>query len=101
MSTHLGTVRRSEPDSPWLSPGFPYWCMSAATQQMIDIAGLAERLGVGERFVRRLVEERRIPFFKIGRHVRFDLDDVEAWIRESKVEASRPVSQRGLAMARS
>ncbi len=75
--------------------------MSAATEQMIDIAGLAERLGVSERFVRRLVEERRIPFFKIGRHVRFDLDDVEKWIRESRVEPSRPVSQRGLAMARS
>ncbi|MEO6124938.1 MAG: helix-turn-helix domain-containing protein [Ilumatobacteraceae bacterium] len=68
---------------------------------MIDIVGLAERLGVGERFVRRLVEERRIPFFKIGRHVRFDLVEVEEWIRESRVEACQPVSRRGPAMARS
>ena len=64
--------------------------MSTETEQLIDIAGLAERLGVGERFVRRLVEERRIPFFKIGRHVRFHLDDVEEWIHESRVEPLRP-----------
>ena len=60
----------------------------------MDIAGLAERLGVGERFVRRLVNERRIPFLKIGRHVRFDAGDVEAWIRDSKVDAARPFARR-------
>jgi excisionase family DNA binding protein len=75
--------------------------MSAETEQLIDIAGLAERLGVGERFVRRLVEERRIPFFKIGRHVRFHLDDVEQWIHENRVEPRRPVRRRSLATARS
>ena len=68
------------------------------TEQLIDIAGLAERLGVGERFVRRLVNERRIPFLKIGRHVRFDLDDVEAWISDSRVEPSQPFVARALAI---
>ena len=60
------------------------------TGQLLDIAGLADRLGVGERFVRRLVSERRIPFLKIGRHVRFEVDEVEAWIQESRVEPSQP-----------
>ena len=84
-----------------MADGFPYRGMSTETEQMIDIAGLAERLGVGERFVRRLVEERRIPFFKIGRHVRFRPDDVELWIRESRVEACRPVSLRSFATSKS
>jgi len=75
--------------------------MSTETEQMIDIAGLAERLGVGERFVRRLVEERRIPFFKIGSHVRFHLADVEHWIHESRVEPRRPVPRRSLSTMRS
>jgi excisionase family DNA binding protein len=67
--------------------------MSAATsERLLDIAGVAERLGVGQRFVRRLVYERRIPFLKIGHYVRFDVGDVEAWIRDSKVEAMQPVS---------
>jgi excisionase family DNA binding protein len=30
----------------------------------------AEKLGVSERMVRRLVAERRIEFIKIGKHVR-------------------------------
>lgn len=33
---------------------------------MLDVVSLAERLGVTEQFVRRLVHERRIPFYKIG-----------------------------------
>ena len=49
--------------------------ISTSHDGLLDIDGLAERLGVGERFVRRLVEERRIPYLKIGRLVRFDTDD--------------------------
>lgn len=68
--------------------------MSATTEQLMDVASLAERLGVGERFVRRLVDERRIPFFKIGRHVRFQPGDVERWINESRVETGRSAGGR-------
>ena len=63
---------------------------STTSEPLLDIAALAARLGVGERFVRRLVNERRIPFLKIGRHVRFDAADVEAWISDSRVQASEP-----------
>lgn len=74
--------------------------MTAVTEQLIDIAGLAERLGVSERFVRRLVDERRIPFLKIGRHVRFQPDDVERWIRASRVDPSQPFRGQVLAGSR-
>jgi hypothetical protein len=40
--------------------------------------------------VRRLVEERRIPYRKIGRLLRFDPDEVEAWLDRCRIEA-RPV----------
>jgi len=36
-------------------------------EPLLDIDGLAARLGVTARFVRRLVEERRVPFVKLGR----------------------------------
>ena len=42
-------------------------------ERMLDVVGLAARLGVTERFVRRLVHERRIPFYKVGSLVRFDV----------------------------
>ena len=60
---------------------------------MIDIAGLAERLGVGERFVRRLGGGAADPVLQDRRHVRFLAQTMSSlWIRESRVEACRPVS---------
>lgn len=52
---------------------------------LIDTEALAGRLGVTERFVRRLVDERRIPFLKIGKFIRFDPDEIAAWIDEHRV----------------
>jgi len=49
-----------------------------------DVAALAQRLGVSERFVRRLVHERRIPFLKIGKFVRFDPDDIADWLSDRR-----------------
>lgn len=58
----------------------------AIDEQLMGIEQLASRLGVTERFVRRLVEERRISFHKIGRYVRFDRGDVEEWIARNRIE---------------
>lgn len=58
---------------------------SAAQRRLIDIAGLAERLGVSERFVRRLIAERRVPFFKVGKFIRFDSNDIDLWIENRRV----------------
>ncbi len=60
----------------------------ATAQVLLDITQLAERLGVSERFVRRLVEERRIPFLKIGKYVRFEQADVDRWVADRRVEPS-------------
>ncbi|MFN8019951.1 MAG: helix-turn-helix domain-containing protein [Acidimicrobiales bacterium] len=53
---------------------------------LLDIPGLAARLAVSERFVRRLVHERRIPYLKVGHFVRFDPTDVERMLAASRVE---------------
>ena len=66
-----------------------------AGEPLLDIDGLAARLGVTARFVRRLVEERRVPFVKLGRLVRFDPIEVEAWIGSSRVAPGRPPVGRG------
>ena len=46
----------------------------------------ADRLGTSLRFVRRLVFERRIPFVKVGRHVRTAASDLDAFIAAGRVE---------------
>ncbi|MDH3294410.1 MAG: helix-turn-helix domain-containing protein [Acidimicrobiia bacterium] len=54
---------------------------------LLDVGQAAERLGVTPRFVRRLVFERRLAYIKVGKYVRFDLDDLEAWLASHRVEA--------------
>ena len=60
--------------------------LESGSGALIDTEALAGRLGVTERFVRRLVDERRIPFLKIGKFIRFDPADVATWIDEQRVE---------------
>jgi excisionase family DNA binding protein len=50
------------------------------------IVELAERLHVSRHTIYTWVSQRRIPFLKIGRLLRFDLDAVERWL----IEKSRP-----------
>ncbi len=52
---------------------------------LIDIAELARWLATSQRHVRRLVEEQRVPYLKIGHYVRFDPDDIEGWLEQQRV----------------
>ncbi len=49
---------------------------------------LAERLCVTHRYVRRLVDERRVPFLRVGRFIRFGPDEISAWLDRSRVARS-------------
>jgi excisionase family DNA binding protein len=55
---------------------------------LLDVAGVAEVLGVTVRHVRRLVADRRIPYLKWGHYIRFDPDDIHRWLDESRVDAA-------------
>jgi len=52
--------------------------------ELIDIETVARLLGVGERYVRRLVAERQIEFIKVGHYVRFDLNVVRKWVEDRR-----------------
>ena len=68
--------------------------------RLLTVDEAAERLGTSTRFVRRLVAERRIAYVKVGRHVRLDPTDVEAFIAARRVEV-RPSSVAALPHRRS
>lgn len=53
---------------------------------MLTVPEVADRLGTSQRFVRRLIAERRIPYTKLGKHVRINDGDVEAFIAAGRVE---------------
>lgn len=57
---------------------------SARRLPLMDLPAVAERLGVNQRHVHRLVAERRIPFVKWGHPLRFDPAEIEAWLEEAR-----------------
>jgi excisionase family DNA binding protein len=63
-------------------------------ENLIDITAVAERLGVQVRHVRRLVNERRIPYIKWGHLIRFDPADFDAWIDQARRAPQRSAVTR-------
>ncbi|HTV11371.1 MAG TPA: helix-turn-helix domain-containing protein [Acidimicrobiales bacterium] len=62
---------------------------SAVLPKLLTMDELAERLGVTRRHVRRLVAERRVPFLRVGRFIRFDPAAVGLWLDSRRVPGSR------------
>ncbi|MEC3995896.1 excisionase family DNA-binding protein [Actinacidiphila sp. DG2A-62] len=60
-------------------------------ERLLNVAEAAERLGTGERFIRRLISERRIAFVKVGRHVRLAESVLDAYVMVNTVQ---PVTRR-------
>ena len=63
---------------------------------LVNIEAVADRLGVQVRHVRRLVHERRIPYVKWGSLLRFDADEIDAWVDSARVPARGGDSRRKL-----
>jgi excisionase family DNA binding protein len=57
--------------------------------RLLTVAQVAELLGTGVRFPRRLIEERRIEYVKVGRHVRIRESVVRAMIEANTVAPRR------------
>ena len=66
-------------------PSMPQPARAGQLPRLVSIEAVAEHLGVSVRHVRRLVYERRIPYVKWGHLVRFDVDDVNAWVAGSRI----------------
>ncbi|MBB1256595.1 excisionase family DNA-binding protein [Streptomyces alkaliterrae] len=64
-------------------------------ERLLTVQEVAERLGTSVRFPRRLIEERRIAFVKVGRHVRIAESAVASYVRANTVTpvVLRPVGR--------
>lgn len=59
--------------------------------RLLTVDQAAELLGTSVRFPRRLIEERRITFVKVGRHVRIPEPAIQAYIETHTVQ---PIERR-------
>jgi excisionase family DNA binding protein len=56
------------------------------TAPYFTVPETAAYLNTSQRFVRRLIAERRIAFYKVGTHVRIARVDLEAFVQAGRVE---------------
>ena len=63
--------------------------------RLLSIAEAAEVMGTPERFVRRLVAERRIAYHKIGKYVRITEADVQVFVLAGRGVQPTRVRWRG------
>lgn len=63
------------------------------SERLLTAAELGERLSVPKTWILESARNKAIPHVRLGRYVRFDLDDVEAWIEECK-QPGRPIALR-------
>ena len=61
-----------------------------AKPPFLNIVETAEYLGTSERFIRRLIAERRIGFVKLGRPIRIPMSAIEEFVAGWDRPASQP-----------
>lgn len=66
--------------------------MTGTRGRLLVVDQAAELLGTGERFVRRLIAERRITYVHVGRHVRIPESAIDEYINARTVQ---PLARRG------
>jgi excisionase family DNA binding protein len=59
-------------------------------ERLLTVAQAAEVLSTTQRFPRRLIEERRIRFVRVGRHVRIPESALREFIAAGLVEPVAP-----------
>ncbi|GAB3949309.1 helix-turn-helix domain-containing protein [Micromonospora vulcania] len=66
-------------------------------ENLLTVDEAAERLRTSPRFVRRLIEERRIAYVKLGAHVRIEQAELSAFVAAGRVKPMTSVVNLGRA----
>lgn len=81
----MGADRRRTPSSSYVGGEMT---TTTARRPPLSVDQAAEYLGMKPRFIRRLVDERRIRHYKVGRFVRLDPDVLDQFLADSVVPPS-------------
>ena len=53
---------------------------------MLNVHELSKELEISKSGIYQWVSQRRIPFVKMGRSLRFDSEEIEKWVEAKKVQ---------------
>lgn len=62
--------------------------------QLVSIKTVADLLSVKQSTLYSWVHNRTIPFHKLNGLIRFDMDEIQAWIKARKHQSSPPFHRR-------
>jgi hypothetical protein len=66
------------------------------SRQLVTLQqAVVQRPWLTERWLRRLVYERRVPFHKVGNRLVFDLADLDALVERGRVEQAAEIIPDG------
>jgi len=64
-------------------------------RRLLNVEELSELTGLSKNTIYCWVSQRRIPFVKLGRLTKFDLEKIEEWIEENSVREEKFEPIRG------
>jgi excisionase family DNA binding protein len=59
----------------------------AKKRQLVNIEELADRLAISKTGAYRLVARNALPFYRISGVLRFDVNEIEAFLRDNRVSS--------------
>ena len=61
------------------------------TKEICDIKDLSNYLKISVSEIRKLVRSKRIPHFRVGNRIKFDLKRINLWVEELEQKEGRNV----------
>ena len=55
-------------------------------EEWFGIAELARRLDVSEDLIRRKVQRHEVPYYKVGKLIRFNSNEIRQWLTSVRVD---------------
>ena len=71
---------------PLLKEELPTIIRKASKKEWVSPEELKEIAGISIRSQQHLRSEKRIPYYKEGRKIRYNMDEIEAFFSENKIE---------------
>ena len=59
------------------------------TKEICDIKEFSEYLKISVSEIRKLVRAKRIPHFRLGNRIKFDLKKINSWLDDLEAEESK------------
>lgn len=58
-------------------------------KDILNLKEILDYLSISESMLRKLIREKRIPHFRIGNRIKFNLNEINKWIEKNQEKESQ------------